>query len=434
MDGSQGGSGSSSSSSNAPAPFLTKTYEMVDDQSTDSVVSWSVTNNSFIVWNHAEFARDLLPKYFKHNNFSSFVRQLNTYGFRKIDPDQWEFANEDFVRGQKHLLKNIHRRKPIHSHSMQNIGQGVLNESVRQELEEEIEKLKNDKALLLLDLQRHSQEKKGMEVQLEVLEGRLHQMEHRQRQMMAFLAQVLQRPGYIPSLMQQSEQNNKKRRLPSADYVCEEANTERNQIVTFKPVLGEWSDAPPMLVVNAEPFEKFEVTLNTWENFLHGVGEASGEDMHCVGGAAAILTDMRASSGDTDMSMQPQSPKLLCSSPHSKDIHSSPELAESTSYVESPVMSSLQLNPDVRPKDLGIDVNSKPAAATTETESPKNEELRTTSSAVPTGANDVFWEQFLTETPGSAKHRRSSQKEGIPSTERVKASLLIAVDFGGTQT
>ena len=57
----------------------TKTYDMVDDPATNAMVSWSPSSNSFIVWNPTEFSGVLLPTYFKHNNFSSFVRQLNTY-------------------------------------------------------------------------------------------------------------------------------------------------------------------------------------------------------------------------------------------------------------------------------------------------------------------------------------------------------------------
>ncbi|KAL7604288.1 heat stress transcription factor B-4 [Lactuca sativa] len=99
-----------------PAPFLTKTYQLVDDPSTDHIVSWGEDDTTFVVWRPPEFARDLLPNYFKHNNFSSFVRQLNTYGFRKIVPDRWEFANEFFKKGEKHMLCEIHRRKTSQPH------------------------------------------------------------------------------------------------------------------------------------------------------------------------------------------------------------------------------------------------------------------------------------------------------------------------------
>lgn len=94
-----------------PPPFLLKTYDIVDDPETDDIVSWSEDGQRFTVWKPMEFARDLLPKNFKHNNFSSFVRQLNTYGFRKTNPDQQQFENDQFIRGRKELLVEIQRRK-----------------------------------------------------------------------------------------------------------------------------------------------------------------------------------------------------------------------------------------------------------------------------------------------------------------------------------
>lgn len=108
----------------SPPPFLLKTYMLVGDPSTDEVISWNPEGTAFIVWQPAEFARDLLPTLFKHSNFSSFVRQLNTYGFRKVATARWEFSNDMFRKGERDLLCEIRRRKAWNNKSHSNNKKG----------------------------------------------------------------------------------------------------------------------------------------------------------------------------------------------------------------------------------------------------------------------------------------------------------------------
>ena len=76
----------------------------------------------FVVKDPDLFAATIIPQYFDHNKFSSFARQLNFYGFRKMqakpirnadyDADAAKhvtFFNEKFKRGRCDLLKEIQR-------------------------------------------------------------------------------------------------------------------------------------------------------------------------------------------------------------------------------------------------------------------------------------------------------------------------------------
>jgi hypothetical protein len=52
---------------------------MVSDEKYQGLISWNSSGTSFYISRVTEFAATVLPLHFKHNNFSSFVRQLNMF-------------------------------------------------------------------------------------------------------------------------------------------------------------------------------------------------------------------------------------------------------------------------------------------------------------------------------------------------------------------
>uniref|UniRef100_A0A7S4M4U8 HSF-type DNA-binding domain-containing protein n=1 Tax=Vannella robusta TaxID=1487602 RepID=A0A7S4M4U8_9EUKA len=102
--------------SGAIAPFVRKTFQLVSDKNSDDIVSWNSGGKSFTIWDSRDFEKHVLPQYFKHNNICSFIRQLNTYGFRKINagvPDALEFAHPSFLQNKKNLLHKISRKSAV---------------------------------------------------------------------------------------------------------------------------------------------------------------------------------------------------------------------------------------------------------------------------------------------------------------------------------
>ncbi|WOO79234.1 Heat stress transcription factor B-2a [Vanrija pseudolonga] len=103
------------------AAFVGKLYSMLEDEkiAKSRLLFWSEDGTSFVCPNPTEFSKDVLPNYFKHNNWQSFVRQLNMYSFNKVsdlystansDPQAWEFRHPLFRRGEPNLLARIKRK------------------------------------------------------------------------------------------------------------------------------------------------------------------------------------------------------------------------------------------------------------------------------------------------------------------------------------
>ncbi|KHN98294.1 Peptidyl-prolyl cis-trans isomerase, cyclophilin-type [Metarhizium album ARSEF 1941] len=106
-------------------PFVQKLSSFLEERKNEHFIRWSEKGDSFIVLDEDEFAKTLIPELFKHNNYASFVRQLNMYGFHKRvglsdnsmraserkNKSPSEYHNPFFRRGHPNLLWLINKPK-----------------------------------------------------------------------------------------------------------------------------------------------------------------------------------------------------------------------------------------------------------------------------------------------------------------------------------
>lgn len=107
-------------------------------------------------------------------------------GFRKVDPDRWEFANEWFLRGQTQLLSKIVRRK--------NTGRSSIKHEDEDDDDEDDEEL-------VMEIEKLRHEQRSIEEELESMNLRLQATERRPHQMMTFLNKVVEDPHILPQIM-----------------------------------------------------------------------------------------------------------------------------------------------------------------------------------------------------------------------------------------
>ena len=111
--------------------FLLKLYTILETPEYKNIINWSEDGKYFSIINLHDFTENILPKFYKHNNFSSFVRQLNMYDFHKKRSNQNEhiFQHPKFIKGKQDLIKTI-KRKNKKENMMQEQNNDLLNNNL----------------------------------------------------------------------------------------------------------------------------------------------------------------------------------------------------------------------------------------------------------------------------------------------------------------
>jgi len=185
--------------------FLLKLMALLEVPENYKYIKWSDDGKSFVVLDQVGFSKFILPQYFKHNKFSSFVRQLNLYGFRKVTPlehglvqheEKVEFRHPFFIKGKANLLHMIKRKVSLPGNKQSEAITAVL---------EEITEIKDNQVAITEALSDIKQENEVLWSEVVSLRQKHAQQQKVVNHLIKFLVTLVQHHGM-----------GRKRRLPLA--------------------------------------------------------------------------------------------------------------------------------------------------------------------------------------------------------------------------
>jgi len=372
------------------------------------------------------------------------------------------------VKDQKHLLKNIYRRKPIHSHSQP---QGSLVDPERAAYEEEIEKLARDKAKLKASILGFEQQRSSAKLQVEDLTQKIDTMQQRQEKLLSFLEKAVQNPTFVEHLARKIEAMDfsaysKKRRLPQVDHpmpIAENSLVENHSCsrpesnvihqdfpdklrLELSPAVSdinlvshstqssnEDGGSPQRKISEGNPKDALTRTSglllapetlelsDTGASYAFKVNPAVPRDIPANGSPALhSLQSNLTSNEEVDGHISCQLNLSLASSPLQVNknpyLTRIPQLGQEIGKSPESRFNESNKDFDIRVSQNNINLGNEGRALSNSQETPNNNQAP---ASAPVRVNDVFWEQFLTERPGySDNEEASSNYRANPYDER----------------
>jgi len=123
--------------------FLEKTFNMLEENKFEDIISWTPQGDTFIIKNNEKFEKSVLPQVFRHSKLASFIRQLHMYSFQKkhSDADCQVYQNAFFKKGRKDLLHKLRRRISGKGKKQESKGEESPFQSEPENLEPKIKKI-----------------------------------------------------------------------------------------------------------------------------------------------------------------------------------------------------------------------------------------------------------------------------------------------------